>query len=445
MKKLTLQVIDGPLKGRRFELEEGDPFLCGRAVECHLRLTDDAFVSSHHFVIEVCPPAAKIRDLGSLNGTYVNAVRVVGSRLLSSGDAIRVGGTMLSVHADAGPLDTSHRTCARCGRFLAKPWSVNLSETEYCPSCKSTLPGVVDVAVAPSRAEDDLSELDKVCRLGGYVIERRLKEGGMGSVYLARRLTDGVLAALKVVPCRGTLEPHALKLFLREMQALKHLHHPHIVRMMRHGAIGRTFYFDMEYCAGGSVADLMSREGGWLPVDLTVSLGLQVLEGLAHAHALGFVHRDIKPTNVVLQGKCGQWVAKLCDFGLAKSFAKAGLSGLTASGDYGGTYDFMPREQVTNYKYVQPVSDVWSTGATVYAMLTGVPPRACSPAEDPVSAVLAGEIVSLETRMPEVPARVSRVVDHALALDAADRFQNAQEFREALEEAWLIEQRHQPR
>jgi hypothetical protein len=443
--KFTLKVIDGPLKGTRFELQEGDAFLCGRAAECHLRLTDDTFVSSHHFVIEVRPPGAIIRDLGSLNETYVNGVRVEGSRPLSSGDTIRVGGTTLSIETDAASVETSRRTCAACGSLLARSSAAVLSEAECCPSCKSTLPGSVDLGTPPLGAQDDLSELDGVCRSGGYVIERRLKRGGMGCVYLARRLTGGLRVALKVVPCKGVLEPHALKLFTREMQALKHLHHPHIVRMMRHGAVGQTFYFEMEYCDGGSVADLMSREGGRLPLDLTVTLGLQILQGLEHAHALGFVHRDIKPTNVVLRRKSGQWVAKLCDFGLAKSFDKAGLSGLTASGDYGGTYDFMPREQVTNYKYVRPVSDVWSTGATMYAMLTGVPPRLCSSAEDPVSAVLAGQIVPLQTKMPEAPAHVSRVVDLALALDATDRFQNAREFREALEQAWSMEQGHQPR
>jgi eukaryotic-like serine/threonine-protein kinase len=188
----------------------------------------------------------------------------------------------------------------------------------------------------------------------------------------------------------------------------------------------------MEFCEGGSVDNLMERRGGVLKLNEAGPLMLQALEGLAFAHQQNVVHRDLKPQNILLTGREGAWTAKVADLGMAKNFDKAGFSGMTATGSYAGTYPFMPREQVTNFKYVKPVSDVWAMGATLYNMLTNQYPRNFKRGDDHVEIILHGEIVSISKRLPGLQRNVAEVIDHALANKANDRYQNAGEFMQAL-------------
>ena len=156
----------------------------------------------------------------------------------------------------------------------------------------------------------------------------------------------------------------------REIENMRRLRHQHIVNFLDYGSVGGVFYILLEYCEGGNVSDLMSRHGGRFGLDEARPIMLQVMEGLAYAHKKGFVRRDLKPQNILLTGKEIPLTAKIADMGLAKNFAQAGLSGMTATGSFAGSFPFMPREQVTNFKFVKPVSDVWSMGATFYNILT---------------------------------------------------------------------------
>jgi serine/threonine protein kinase len=128
-------------------------------------------------------------------------------------------------------------------------------------------------------------------------------------------------------------------------------------------------------------------------------------------------------------------VAKLTDFGLAKSFEQAGLSGMTATGASAGTLSFMPREQITSFRQLRPASDVWSMGATLYYMLTRQYTRDFAGRKDPLAVVLSGRIVPLRRRAPHLPAAVATVVDRAIADDPDRRYPTAAELRDALREA----------
>ncbi|HXY40282.1 MAG TPA: serine/threonine-protein kinase, partial [Vicinamibacteria bacterium] len=207
------------------------------------------------------------------------------------------------------------------------------------------------------------------------------------------------------------------------------LRHPNIVGLQDVGRHGRQFYFALDYCAGGSVEALRHDCGGSLAAEAVLRIANDAVAGLAYAHAHGFVHRDIKPENVLLSE---QGAARLADFGLAKSFEQAGLSGLTATGAIGGTLAFMPREQLTAFREVRPVSDVWSMAATLYYLLTGCHVRDGSPEEDPLAVILRGGIVPLRERDPEVPAALAAVLDRALADDPATRYPHGGELLSAL-------------
>ena len=105
---------------------------------------------------------------------------------------------------------------------------------------------------------------------------------------------------------------------------------------------------------------------------------------------------------------------------------------MTVTGRYAGTFPFMPREQLTNFKLVKPVSDVWSAGATLYFLLTGQVPRDLGPDDDPLDVILSGKVVPVRRRDPSIPKGLADVVDHAVRDKTADRFQAADEFRKAL-------------
>jgi serine/threonine protein kinase len=158
-------------------------------------------------------------------------------------------------------------------------------------------------------------------------------------------------------------------------------------------------------------------------------LAAQALEGLASAHGAGFVHRDLKPDNVLF---AGDGTAKLADFGLAKSFQQAGLSGMTATGAFAGTYFFMPREQLTSFRQARPASDVWSMAATLYYLLTGQYARDFGAHPDPLAVILRGGVVPIRRRDASVPEELAGVIDRALSDEAEERYPTAREFASAL-------------
>jgi serine/threonine protein kinase len=251
----------------------------------------------------------------------------------------------------------------------------------------------------------------------------------MGAVYLARRPGHADPVALKVMLPQMVVEEAAQEIFIREIEVTRALRHPNIVALLDFGKHEGHFYFALEYCPGGSAEALRRAQGGCLSLPFVVRLATQALEGLAAAHRAGFVHRDLKPDNVLL---AGDGTAKLADFGLAKSFQQAGLSGMTATGTVAGTYYFMPREQLTSFRQVRPASDVWSMSATLYFLLTGQYARDFGSQADPLTVILRGGVVPIRQRDPALPEDLAAVIDRGLADEPERRYPSAGEFAAAL-------------
>jgi serine/threonine-protein kinase len=217
-------------------------------------------------------------------------------------------------------------------------------------------------------------------RLGPWIIERELGRGGMGTVYLARRATSGATpapgappqAAVKVLAAELALEPGFLQRFQREIEVLRQLNHPHIVRFLEAGTEGPRYYYAMEHVAGPSFNELLERDGR-LPWREVLDLAWQVAPALKHAHDRGVIHRDIKPANL-LRGPAeqpgGPSVVKLTDFGIASLFASPHL---TVTGGVIGTPEFLSPEQAAG-KPVTRRSDLYSLGVVLYALVTGRTP-----------------------------------------------------------------------
>jgi serine/threonine protein kinase len=285
---------------------------------------------------------------------------------------------------------------------------------------------------------------------GGYAVEQELGRGGMGAVYLVRNEPEGRRRALKVILPRLAADERAQSLFLREMANCQALDHPNVVRTFDSGYAEGIFYLIMEFCDGGSLDRLLSAEGV-RPLDEAMAIIVDVLAGLEYAHtaevpnvggeeggagrSTGLVHRDLKPQNIFLATDGGRRVAKLGDFGLAKAFDLAGLSGMTETGEAAGTPQFMPRQQALNYKYVRPEVDVWAAAATLYTMLTGYTPRDFPPGADRWRRVLRTDPVPILDRGVALPASLAHLIDEALVDRPAIKFKSAAEFRAALESA----------
>ncbi len=281
----------------------------------------------------------------------------------------------------------------------------------------------------------------------GYTILRILGEGGFGRVYLARHDQTGEQVALKVIlPEIIDRDRDSIKQFLREMANTKALNHPNIVHMRDCGYYDNIFFLTLEYCNGGSLEDLI-RQRGKLPIDEALPIILQVLDGLEYAHkaeishvkladgnfgrAEGLVHRDLNPRNIFFAKTNGICIAKIGDFGLAKAFDLAGLSGLTQTDESAGTPHFMPRQQVLNFKYAKPEVDIWATAACLYYMLTGKFPRDFI-SEDPWEEVLNTQAVPIRERDPSIPDKLAELIDLALVDNPKIHFKNATDFKHEL-------------
>ncbi|SMD22840.1 protein kinase domain-containing protein [Kibdelosporangium aridum] len=444
---VTLRLIKGQLDRTEYVFDERTTCILGRADDCVPRLPSDEShrtVSRHHCLLDINPPDVRVRDLGSLNGTFVNGEKI-GQREarqtpeegatvsfpehdLTDGDEIRLGQTVfrVDIRLPAGYRTLSLSRCAKCdGEVRGEPG--DRSGVYVCADCQAE-PG----AAARRLVELAHSGHHELTPVAGYTLLRELGRGGMGAVYLARDEHTGQEVALKVMLPRVAASPVARARFLREVELSRALRHPNIAALHDVGFADGTFYFTTEYCAGGSLDQLLARRGGPLDVAEAVRLACQALAGVAFAHGEGVVHRDLTPHNILLGKTDGSLVAKVGDFGLAKAFDHAGLSGLTRTGATAGKPFYVPRQQVVNFRNVSPAVDVWALAACLYHALTGAYPRDFPRGKDPWRLVLQAEPVPIRQRDPAIPVAVAEVIDEALRENPGSAFHTADELREAL-------------
>jgi eukaryotic-like serine/threonine-protein kinase len=336
--------------------------------------------------------------------------------------------------------------CVRCGKDVAQETNGQRKGDFVCSACKGSLDLVLqrllDLALSGNK---------ELVAIQGYRIVRELGRGGMGAVYLACHDTTGNEVALKIMLPQVAANPWNRDRFLREAANSRPLTHPNLVRLHDLGCSQGIFFFTMDYCSGGNAAQLVKQRGGPLGVHEAVPIILQTLAGLEYAHQAeiplvrradgsygagrGLVHRDVKPHNIFLSGSGPDQIAKLGDYGLAKAFDAAGLSGMSATGALAGTPVFMPREQLINFKYAKPEVDVWSTAASLYFLLTGKYPREFPGGEDPWQVVLRTMAIPIRERNPSIPVPLAQVIDMALVDDPEIPFKTAAELRQVLESA----------
>jgi serine/threonine protein kinase len=266
----------------------------------------------------------------------------------------------------------------------------------------------------------------------GYWLARKLGKGAMGIVSLAFHRETGALVAIKrIIPTADATRVQQER-FLREADILRQLRHPNIVGFQATGTADEEIFLAMEYVRGETCAALVKRMGR-LPIGQAVRITCSFLEGLAFAHERKFVHRDVKPANVLLADTAEGEPAKLADFGLARIYQQSRLSGLTMEGDVGGTLNFMAPEQFLNFRDVLPAADQYSASATLYNFLTGQFVRdAPKDFHQRVKLLLEGEPNPIAGHRADIPASLAAVIHRALEREPDDRFASVGAFREAL-------------
>lgn len=442
--RVLLEATGGPRAGERLEFTEPDLVVVGKDADCRFQLPPgDQYASRHHLILEIRPPLVSVRDLGSLNGTFVNGEKI-GSRapsetpeegaareyrnvVLADGDELRASTSVFRVTVEVPVVVEAS----------AEPSSaIPPAPSGGRPTGDNDDPmGVLVRLLLERRGAAVQPAVEGARQIPGYEIGRLLGKGGMGAVYLARRQRDGAEVAIKVMLAEAPAGSRQRQVFAREVELQQRLGgHPNCVPVLDFDLQGIAAYFVMEYCAGGSVDKLMERRGGRLSVEEAAPLMLGSLDGLRHAHEHDVVHRDLKPQNILLTRRDGG-TARLTDFGLAKDFELAGMSGMTRTGAVGGTPVFLPREQVIDFKYAKPDTDVCGMAATFYNMLTGAFTRDFRPGRDPVNVILNEPYVPIRERDRALPRGLAAVIDRAASDKTRERYQTAAEFREALAEA----------
>ena len=255
----------------------------------------------------------------------------------------------------------------------------------------------------------DASTPELGTRIGPYLLEGVLGEGGMGIVFRASR-EDGSVVALKVLRPELSDDEAYRRRFEREGRIASSLTHPHLVEVVDAGEADGWSYLASRFVPGESLAERLERDGP-LPVETVVQIAGEVGTALDTLHASDLVHRDVKPSNVMLAERG----AELTDFGVARATAD---SVLTAPGRVVGTVDYLAPEVIRG-ETAQPPADVYALGCLLYECLTGAPPFGSRPFAEAAVAHVSEEPPDPSRR--DLPRQLWTALRHGLAKDPADR------------------------
>ncbi|MHC5020183.1 MAG: serine/threonine-protein kinase [Planctomycetota bacterium] len=308
-------------------------------------------------------------------------------------------------------------TCRKCKASIPVP--VRLLDREILDEATEVTSGPIEV---PDDQDDEL--IGKM--LGGYRVEALISKGGMGIVYQAHQVSLDRKVDLKVLPPALARDEAYVKRFLHEAKAAGRLQHANIIQVYDIGEANGVYYFSMEHVEGESLAELLVKKSP-LTVETAVRIGLQICKALTQAHKADLVHRDVRPNTIMITE---EGVAKLAELGFTKALDEAAVVGAGGGGLESPFY--LAPEQITDSKAVGPAADLYSLGATIFRMVTGVRPFEKNNLMGVFKAVLNEPPPSPKEVRSDVPEDLADLVMHAMQKDPATRFASAQQMLGAL-------------
>lgn len=318
-------------------------------------------------------------------------------------------------------------------RGLAAP-----DEVEACRAVQRKDPGSALSDLLVSRHFMTRSQLERLRteieeertqqRIPGYKVIRKLGAGAMATVFLARQLSLDRLVAIKVLPKKFSNDPKFIERFYKEGRAAARLNDQHVVQAYDVGQAGENHYFVMEYVDGETVHDRLVRHKRLREQD-AIEIVRQVALALRHAHAQGFIHRDIKPKNIMIS-RSG--VVKLADLGLARAVSDKEAAEAEAGKAYGTPYYISP-EQVRGQVDIGPPADIYGLGATFYHMVTGRLPFEGKNPSEVMHKHLKASLVPPDHVNPQLSGGTAQIIEMMLAKHPRDRHHSAAELLEDLD------------
>ena len=302
----------------------------------------------------------------------------------------------------------------------------NPEDTRFCGNCAAPLHPSEEISVPTETLEAPKEELTRGATLANrYEIIEELGKGGMSKVYRVEDKKIKEEVALKLIKPEIALDKKAIERFSNELKMARKIAHRNVCRMYDLGEEKGTHYITMEYVRGEDLKSMI-RMSGQLGVGTTINIAKQVCEGLAEAHRLGVVHRDLKPQNIMID-KDGN--ARIMDFGIARSVKGKGITG---AGVMIGTPEYIPPEQVEG-KDIDQRSDIYSLGVILYEMVTGQVPFEGETALS-IAMKHKGETPKSPKELnPNIPDDLSQLILKCLEKEKAKRYQSASDVHSELE------------
>ncbi len=349
-------------------------------------------ISSRHCQIEIDGEYFVVTDLNSTNGTYVNGSKIR-KRKLYNEDLIQIGNIEL--------------------RFK---WQEDEDSDDNITEAEVELPWQVT------------EELQKDC-IDHYRVLEKVGRGGIGEVYRVEDLSQpNRFIAIKILHPKGNHHETIAERFIREGKALMAMDHPRIIKVFELGTYKNRPYFTMEYVKGKTVTRFISQNGP-LGYRTACKISGHIAHALAYTHEQNIIHRDLKPSNIILADDT--YDVKMIDLGLAKMHEEVDI---TVNRQVIGTPRYMAPEQMRNARDVDPRADVYSLGATLYFMLTGV-----SPFAELNSKNRTEMLKYIYNRPPipikefaEIPPEVNHIVEKAMSKDKDKRYATANDMYKAI-------------